>query len=235
MSCWRVLPVPTAKIPDSPIIPQSTPPPLWEAGVKMKCNTFFFFLFILFFCIKCSLFLGGVFVTQVSRKVQLPLTRRPIALKVLCCNNYQKYRNSCKHENIFWYIFLQHGEKTVLAWMFCFAVRHKENKGMDFLFSIKGQYHILVWSTPECVETRQVRKRSAQIWLSFISVAVGGQMVFKPPGGPCLFRRNPKVCKYSFYSLYRCVLSAALFGKSANRNKCRTVRYYLLCFFVFVL
>lgn len=46
----------------------------------------------------------------------------------------------------------------------------------------------------------------------------------EPPGGSCLFRRNPKVCKYSFYSLYRCVLSA-LFGKSANRNKSRTVRY----------
>lgn len=36
--------------------------------------------------------------------------------------------------------------------MFCSAVRQEESKGMDFVFLINGQYHILVWSsTPERV------------------------------------------------------------------------------------
>lgn len=117
------------------------------------------------------------FLTQVSRKVPLPLTQHPIALKVLRCNNYQRYKNSGKlFPNVcirkhFLVLFSRNMEKRLLAWMFCFAVRHEENKGMDFLFLIKGRYKIWVWP-PERVESRQVRKRSAQIWPSFISVAV---------------------------------------------------------------
>lgn len=133
----------------------------------MKCNIFLSFLrymlmAFLFFCDSGQQEGAATFDTA------------PIALKVLRCNNYQKYRNSCKlfpnrrcvQEKTFLVSFLATWGKDCASVnvLFCCQTRGKQRE--------KGQCHILVWSTPERVESRQVRKQSAQIWLSFSSVAV---------------------------------------------------------------
>lgn len=141
----------------------------------------------------------------------------------------------CAKKNIFGNLFSQHGEKTVLVWMFCSARKKRREKGMDFFSKKRPVQHfsaiIYTWAGAEQTGEETVSSDLTELHL-LLSCCAAGQTVFEPPGGPCLFRRNPKVCKYSFYSLYRSVLSA-LFGKSANRKKSRTVRYYFICYVSF--
>ena len=129
-------PLPTAKVPASTI----------TADGKLKCNTF-----LSFFALYAH---GFFFCDSGQQEGATTFEQHRTAPKVLWCNNYKRYRNSCQllsngmrhaQEKTFLASFCSRKDCASMNVLLCSAVRREGNKGMNF-HSLKGQHHILVWS-----------------------------------------------------------------------------------------